>query len=492
MSNGAAGATALVRRPPRRGLRRVGASSTSRRDHADIAPARRAAPDARKRIKLPVVLFLIALVIPWIIFIGPLRMTPYRIVLTIAVVPCILAWLAGAAGRIRLADVAVLLFTMWSTIAISAVHGFTYSIQSSGMFFIETAGAYFLARCFIRSADDFYNMSACLFWIIAILLPFALYESITLHNIAREIFAAFYQTTPDVLKELRWGLRRAHTVFEHPILFGVVAGSIFAMTYLVLGYGKPLWKRLFKAGIVAAAAFTSLSSGPLSALGFQGLLIAWDTVLKSYPARWPLLGGLFLAMYVTISIGSNQTVVEFYVHYFAFSEATGWDRILIWYFGWASVLAHPVWGIGFNEYVRPDWMEPSIDMFWLLNAVRYGMPGGFLMLLIFAASVIPVMLKKGLSKRDEAYRLGYLITMAGFFLVGWTVHFWNATYVLFLFLVASGAWIREVPTDPATSSAEKPGALDLKTVDPPRFQAPLSQYREAAGERHVRFPRNGQ
>src|SRR5690606_35923137 len=98
--------------------------------------------------------------------------------------------------------------------------------------------------------------------------------------------------------------------------------------------------------------------------------------------------------------------------------------------------------------------------------------------------------KKGLSKRDEAYRLGYLITMAGFFLVGWTVHFWNATYVLFLFLVASGAWIREVPTDPATSSAEKSGALDLKTVDPPRFQAPLSQYREAAGERHVRFPRN--
>ena len=39
------------------------------------------------------------------------------------------------------------------------------------------------------------------------------------------------------------------------------------------------------------------------------------------------------------------------------------------------------------------------------------------------------------------YRTGFLITMAAFFLVGCTVHFWDVAWVFFLFLMGSGVWI---------------------------------------------------
>jgi hypothetical protein len=45
--------------------------------------------------------------------------------------------------------------------------------------------------------------------------------------------------------------------------------------------------------------------------------------------------------------------------------------------------------------------------------------------------------------------------MTGFFLVGWTVAFWDAAYVLFLFLLGSGVWILDAET-------ERDGILQVK------------------------------
>jgi hypothetical protein len=52
--------------------------------------------------------------------------------------------------------------------------------------------------------------------------------------------------------------------------------------------------------------------------------------------------------------------------------------------------------------------------------------------------------KKGLDNKVTTYRTAFLITMTAFFLVGWTVLFWDAAYVLFLFLMGSGVWILDV------------------------------------------------
>ena len=43
--------------------------------------------------------------------------------------------------------------------------------------------------------------------------------------------------------------------------------------------------------------------------------------------------------------------------------------------------------------------------------------------------------------RLAAYRTGLVVTIAGLCLVGWAVHFWNATLALFMFILGSGAWM---------------------------------------------------
>ena len=72
----------------------------------------------RKKIHWPPLLFLVALVVPWLIFIGTVRLSVYRIVLLVMVLPCLGMWMAGKAGRIRIADIALLLFWFWCSLSI--------------------------------------------------------------------------------------------------------------------------------------------------------------------------------------------------------------------------------------------------------------------------------------------------------------------------------------------------------------------------------------
>src|SRR5690606_11972317 len=121
-------------------------------------------------------------------------------------------------------------------------------------------------------------------------------------------------------------------------------------------------------------------------------------------------------------------------------------RLLIWDFGTQSVMNHPWLGVGYGEWDRPAWMPSSIDMFWLYNAIIYGLPAGLLMLGAFLSALISVGRRRGLDPQLYAYRQGFLTVMIGLFLVGWTVHFWNATYVLFMFPLGSGMWLADAGT----------------------------------------------
>src|SRR5262249_40946645 len=160
----------------------------------------------------------------------------YRIVLLLMLLPCLVMWMAGKAGRIRIADIALLLYPIWATLSLSAIHGFELTVQSSGIIFIETLGPYLLARCYIRDADDLYNVVQLLFRIVVfVLLPFGILEFVSGQNVSRDLFAMILPTLTEAMPA-RLGLTRVQSVFDHPILFGVFTCSIFALVYLVLGY----------------------------------------------------------------------------------------------------------------------------------------------------------------------------------------------------------------------------------------------------------------
>ncbi len=425
---------------PRAPLRAIGLPAGRRQ------PDTRAGTAASSGLKWPVVLFLVSLAIPWIIAIGPLRLSAYRLVLMAMIVPCLAMWMSGKAGRIRLPDIALLVYCLWCFISIVTVHGTAFALEPAGIIFIETMGAYLLARCLIRSADDFHAMVNLLYRMMLVLAPFAFFEAYTGRNVLMQVFSTVAPTSPDIYMDPRWGLRRVHAVFEHPILFGVIASSVFALTHLVLGYGKSLPRRWSATGIVALTAFMSLSAGPITALTAQGLLLGWNWVLRSVKQRWKILTGFFALAFVAAELLTNRSLPVIFISHFAFDEESAWVRIAIWHYGSQSVMNNPLVGIGFNEWARPPWMTSSIDMFWIIDAIRHGFIAELAIMGAFFGVFLGVAFKRGLDERTSAYRTGFLIALTGYFLVGWTVYFWNAAYVLFIFLIGSGVWMMDVDT----------------------------------------------
>jgi O-antigen ligase len=197
-------------------------------------------------------------------------------------------------------------------------------------------------------------------------------------------------------------------------------------------------------GIVAATSMLSVSSGPLTALVAQMFLVCWNGLLGALRFRWKLLIALVTAIVLLIEFVANRSVLDIFVSYFLFDPGSYWFRKVIWTYGTESVANHPIFGTGLNEWDRPVWMSSSIDNFWLFHAVRYGLPAAFLMPLAFFSIFLAVSRKKGLDRRQVEYRTGFLITMAAFFVVAWTVHFWDSAYVVFLFLMGSGVWMLDV------------------------------------------------
>jgi uncharacterized membrane protein len=392
------------------------------------------------------VIFLVTLTIPWNIDLGPLRTSVSRIVLLFTILPCIFMWLGGRVGKIQAVDVVVMLLCLWTLLSFVTIYGVGPAIQSAGMVFIETAGAYLLGRICVTNSTQFRQMIVILLYTVAFFLPFAFYESISGRNILREVFSYVLPTYVDYFMAPRWGLRRVQGVFEHPILFGVFCCFTFSLVDSLRRQGQPAWQRWSRNLVVACATFLSMSSGPISALFVQLFLMAWDRILRSFKYRWWLLTAPILGMYVVVTLFSNQSFFEFYVHYFAFSQDTGWDRIRIWHYGWASVAHHPMFGIGYEEYERPEWMEASIDMFWLINFVRFGIPAGIMTLVMFALAFYGAIAATPKTEPETSQRRGYVFCLVGFFIVGWTVHFWGAVYLLFMFLLGAGAWFGSAST----------------------------------------------
>src|SRR3954466_10503300 len=71
----------------------------------------------------------------------------------------------------------------------------------------------------------------------------------------------------------------------------------------------------------------------------------------------------------------------------------------IWEYGSASVLNNPLFGVGFGDWARASWMTSSADMFWLVNAMRHGLPAGLLIMSAFLLLFLPVSLRKILVER---------------------------------------------------------------------------------------------
>ena len=236
------------------------------------------------------------------------------------------------------------------------------------------------------------------------------------------------------------GANRVQGPFSHPIHFGVFVLSLVGVSYYVLGYNRPWITRVFRAVIITLTGAFCLSSGPLVSVMSQLNVIVWDGIMKSVRQRWHILLGLSAAGFIVVDLISNRTPFHVVASYLAFNPGTAYSRINIWIWGTKNIFDNPVFGIGFNDWERLPFMTDSVDMFWILPAMQNGIPVWILWLTLFFSIFLTVAYRSGLDERTSWYRTGFLVTVFGMFMVGWTVHFWTHTYAFFIFLLAAGIW----------------------------------------------------
>ena len=388
-----------------------------------------------------IAIFVICLLVPIQIYLGSIRLTPYRVLLLVLVVPSILSVFAGKCGKVRASDVLILLYVIWATVALMRHHPLNEILEATGIFAVETMGAYFLARRYVRTASDFESLVRVLFVAAVISIPFAIYENLTSRPIVLDIIGNLFTVYPNEVKQPRWGLDRAQFVFEHPILYGVFCATSFGLTLYVLCYGKSRVGQMARLGGVCLATFTCLSSGALVALVFQGCLAVYEAMTRRLPSRWPIFTFAFVLMYVLVDAVSNRTPLRVFISYLTFNTGSAWERVHIWEWGMRGVFKHPLFGIGLNDWERDWWMTGSMDNFWLVLATRYGIPGFLFIALAVVLICVGIGRVNPADERIRFYRTGLVITLVALSIAGTTVHYWNAIYCLFMFLMGSGMWM---------------------------------------------------
>jgi hypothetical protein len=395
-------------------------------------------------VALPVFVFVIGIVMPpeASLNLGGLRLSGYRIVLIATFLPCLFLLLTGARGRLIWADGLVLLHAIWALLALVRQAGLGQGIESGGIYVLESAGTYMLGRLYIQSYEDFRNLARFLVGVTVVLLVFTLPESLIGKHFIRDFFRSVLGGPGAHYIEPRLGLTRAFGPFDHPILYGVFSAACLSVAFYVLAECK-LWplRRSFPVLAIVLATFLSLSGGPFVALGMQIAVIAWERVSQGVRFRWLGLLGVFAIIWCIISLLSNRNPILVFISYLTFSAQSAYNRVLIWEYGTAEIARHPLFGIGLGDWVRAPWMSDSMDNFWLLTAVRYGLPAFAFLAAAICVLIITVACRKGCPADVLRARRAWGFTLFGLALAGCTVHLWNALFVLFFLILGSGVWI---------------------------------------------------
>ena len=418
-----------------------------------------ALPRTRRLFGVPVVvaLFFLGMMLPTSVSVsaGGLRLSVFRVVLLVMFVPMVLTLLSGKRGKITLFDGLALGHAFWALLALIAWGGLRQGIESGGIYIVEFLGAYLVGRLYIRTYEDFAAFARFFVATVCILLIFTIPEALTSVHILHDSIARAMGGPMAPFIEQRMGLERTFGPFDHPILYGVFSASAFSLAYFVVAEKRLTnWRGMAMVVGVALATFLSASGGPYVVLMMQIFVAGWERVLGKIHGRWKMLCGLFGLVYLAIDLFSNRTPFHVFVTYFTFSTTSAYNRILIFEYGSAEVVRNPIFGIGLGDWIRPVWMSDSMDNFWLLIAVRYGLPAWLMLVGLMGGLLWATAQRKGLPESWRRARHAWAFTLFGITVAAATVHLWNALFVLFIFLIGAGTWLLDAKPDaPARAKA---------------------------------------
>lgn len=389
-----------------------------------------------------VALFFVVLLIPGSFYIG-VRMTPFRLYLLAMAVPTLLRLRADTTLRLTAVDGLIFLSIFWRVIGIFANHGLDQIVFAFATF-AELFLGYLLGRVFIRSAADFRWFFTCFLASLVFLLPFALLEMVTQTRVLRNLWGiVLTQTESPVVAQIRFGMMRAITAFEHPTIYGGFCALGFANVYYL--YLKKFPLNYLLAAFVAFMAALAISSSSVIVLALQAGLIFYDRLVRGLTYKWILLIGITAGLWYSFQFITGKTVPDYIVTEIMFSPDSGEARMLHFIYGSKEVLRHPLFGVGLADWGSPYWLSQNIDSFWLSLSVRYGLPALFLTFSALLTHFMMVFRSTRLDEDELNIRSGYLISLGCTVLMFSSVSFYAAMLVFFMAFCGAGAWLYDKP-----------------------------------------------
>lgn len=412
----------------------------------------------REQLPLPAVLYLVSVVIPIMFNAGPLLLSGLRLYLLVLIIPLMVQLFSGRFGRITIIDILFILHIGWAAVAL-AINNPDKVIAQVGSVGMEFLGGYLVGRAYIRTPESFAALCRWVIFLVLCTVPFAIVETRT----GRPIIIDTIQKLPgvfsvaDVNNDPRMGFERVQVMLAHPIHYGLFCSVAFSLAFVALKDLTTPGKRYLSSSIIMLSGFLSLSSGALLAIFLQLFLIVWAALFDKMRRRWWLLLGLGCLAYVIIDIVSNRSPVVAVLSRIAFSTHNLYWRTIIFEWGMKNVWDNPIYGIGLNDWERPWYMySGSMDNFWLVMAVRYGIPGFLLLALGYALGLFRVMRRN--FDGDQIllnFRRAWIFTFLGLSFTLSTVHVWTNIYSFVFFMFGAGMWfVTAVPQKDKVQVAE--------------------------------------
>ena len=396
-------------------------------------------PQGQSRGKVPVVLAAIlfyALLIPqqFNITIADVYLSPFRIYL-IGATLYILAGAARQSMRFVWPDLFIVLTLCWIWIASYFSSGsVNTAVIMGGSHTVDIGLSYFLARATIQTAGDFRRLLVLIAPGVGFVSAILVLESVTHTLILQRVAAAMTGSMAPPRMEVRMGLMRGWGSFPHPILAGIYLGSLLPL-YMLSGLrGWPKHVGVF----AAIGGIFSMSSAAMLAVVAGGLLCYYDRIASRIGnLNWRLFLVFIGMLYIVVELTTKSGFYNLLIRYASLNTVSAYNRVLIWNFGTANVAEHPWFGIGYADWERPDWMHSdSFDHFWLITALRFGIPA---FVFLFGATMIGLIMialkSRELSHHDATMLRGIAISMGVFALGVNSVSLWMAPLAWFCMLI---------------------------------------------------------
>lgn len=419
-----------------------------------------------------VVLYLIALLIPISINIGGLNITPIRLYLMPMIIYLLWGLLGGKYGKLLPVDFFFFFHVFWILVAMG-INSPERAVSQFGSVGVEFLGGYLLGRSFIRTPEAFVALCRWIIFLVVCTVPFALWESTTgqpvLINALNKIPGFNPASIP--VSEPRLGFSRAQVLFDHPIHYGLFCSVAMSLAFVALKDHSSSIRRYISSFSVMVGGFFALSSGALLAIILQLFLIFWATVFAKITWRWWLLFGLACCAYIAIDILANRSPVIAVLSRLAFSTHNLYIRTIIFDFGMDNVWSNPIFGLGLGDWVRPHWLPPSIDNFWLIMAIRYGIPGFLFLTAGYTYGLFKIMARNFETDRSLLnFRRAWVFTFIGLSFTLATVHVWTSLYSFVFFMFGAGMWfIKTVPQSEKSIKANDISQKERQSLPYTRF-----------------------